>query len=76
LKPGENAGIVGIHAIDLDAGGFCEVAVERLVGGVMACGVKVDNLILRLRQLMSVSARAQTATRVFLYMVGYGGFVG
>jgi len=47
LEAGQDAGVVRIHAVDLDACGFGEVAVQRLIGGVMAGGIEVDCFVLR-----------------------------
>ena len=49
LQPRDDAGVVGIDAVDLDAGGLGEVGVQRLVGLVVAGRVQVQHLVLRLR---------------------------
>jgi hypothetical protein len=47
LQAGENAGIVRINPVDLDAGGFGEIGVQRFVGCVVAGRIQVDHLLLR-----------------------------
>jgi hypothetical protein len=47
LQAGQDAGVVGVHAVDLDAGGLGEVVVQRLVGRVVAGRVQVQHLLLR-----------------------------
>ena len=46
LQPGQDAGIVSIHTVDLDARGLGEAGVQGLVGGVVAGRVEVDHLFL------------------------------
>ncbi|MNV36313.1 hypothetical protein D3C71_1277860 [compost metagenome] len=46
LQARQDAGVVGIHAVDLDASGLGEAAVQRFVGGVVAGRVEVDDLFL------------------------------
>jgi len=48
LESCKNSGVVRIYAVDFDAGGFAEVGVERFVGRVVAGGVNIDGLLLRL----------------------------
>ena len=46
LQSSEDACIVGVHAVDLDTRGLGEPRVERLVGGVVAGGVQIHDLLL------------------------------
>ena len=46
LQAGHDAGVVGVHAVDLDARGLGEVLVHRLVRLVVAGGVDVQDLVL------------------------------
>ena len=43
----QNTGVISVHPVDLDAGGFGEIGIQRLVGLVMAGRIEVDHLILR-----------------------------
>jgi hypothetical protein len=42
----QDAGVVGVHALDADARGLGEAAVQRFVGGVVAGRVQVQHLFL------------------------------
>src|SRR2546427_6619838 len=44
LQARNDAGVVAVHAVDLDAGGLGEAVVQLLVRGVVARGVEVDDL--------------------------------
>ena len=46
LQAGQNSGIIGVHPVDLDAGGFGEVGVQRFVGAVVPGRIQVQNLLL------------------------------
>ena len=45
FEASENTGIVCVHAVDFDARGLGEVAVERFVGRVMAGRIDVQDLV-------------------------------
>jgi hypothetical protein len=48
LQAGQHARVVGVEALDADAGGLGEVGVERLVGLVVTRRVQVEHLFLGL----------------------------
>jgi hypothetical protein len=52
LQAGQDAGVVGVHAVELDAGRLGEVGVQRLVRGIVAGGVDVEYGVLRQSELM------------------------
>jgi hypothetical protein len=47
LQPRQDAGVVGVDTVDPDPSGLGEVAVQRLVGRVVAGGIQVEHLFLR-----------------------------
>ena len=46
LEPGQYTGVVRIHPVDANAGGFGEVGVQRFVCLVVTCRIQVEGLFL------------------------------
>ncbi|MNT30525.1 hypothetical protein D3C72_1663230 [compost metagenome] len=46
LEAGQDARVVRIHAVDLDAGCFGETRIQRFVRGIVASRVEIDHLVL------------------------------
>ena len=46
LQARDDAGVVRVHAVDLDAGSLGEVVVQRLIGAVVTRRIQVENLLL------------------------------
>jgi hypothetical protein len=46
LQPRQNSGIIGVHPVDLDAGGLGEVGIQSLVRAVVPGRIQVQDLFL------------------------------